>query len=215
MRKYEHILFDLDGTITDPCSGITRSVQYALSKFGIKAECSELLNFIGPPLYDSFPEYYGFSREQTLEAVKYYREFYDEQGAIFDLKICDGIVELLEKLYSNGLDLLVATAKPRVMAERILERFGLAKYFSAVYGCELDGTRSKKEEVIEWAIKNSGIDPSRSIMIGDRMHDIVGAHLNNMPVIGVLWGYGDREEFEFYKADLIVENTSELEKFLL
>lgn len=207
-------MFDLDGTITDPAIGITRSVQYALKKFGINARCDELTNFIGPPLYDSFPEYFGFSREDTLKAVEYYREFYNA-GAIYELTICDGIADALACLRSAGRELIVATAKPKVMAEKILEKFELSEYFSGVYGCELDGTRSKKEEVIAWAIKNQPIDPSRAIMVGDRMHDIVGARINGIPTIGVLWGYGSREEFSAYSAEFVVSNTDELKKILL
>ncbi len=101
------------------------------------------------------------------------------------------------------------------MAERILDKFGLAKYFSGVYGCELDGTRSKKEEVIEWAVKNQPIDVSRAIMIGDRLHDIVGARMNGIPTIGVLWGYGSLEEFREYRAEFVAADTKELEKILL
>ncbi len=214
MKKYEHILFDLDGTLTDPERGITRSVQYALEKFGIHAELSELRKFIGPPLYDSFMEYYGFSREQSVEAVKYYRELYSGGGAMYDCKVFDGIPELLSKLRDSGRDLIVATSKPFVMAEKILEKFELSQYFDHVFGCELDGRRTKKEEVIEYALENHPIDLEKSIMVGDRLHDIDGAHLNRLPAVGVLWGYGSVEEFNEHHADFIVRDVNELEKLL-
>lgn len=215
MRKYDHVLFDLDGTLTDPASGITRSVQYSLKKFGIDSKLEELKKFIGPPLYDSYVEYYGFTREQAVEAVAYYRELYKDGGAMYDCRVCDGIPELLERLKSEGVDLIVATSKPLVMAEKILEKFELAKYFNYVFGCELDGRRTRKEEVIEYALENHPIELSRSIMVGDRLHDINGAHLNNLPAVGVLWGYGSREEFDENHADFVASNTNELMKFLI
>lgn len=214
MKKYDHVLFDLDGTLTDPASGITRSVQYSLKKFGIESEPDELKKFIGPPLYDSYVEYYGFTKEQAVEAVAYYRELYRDGGAMFDCKVCEGIPELLEKLKNEGVDLIVATSKPLVMADKILEKFDLAKYFNYVFGCELDGRRTKKEEVIAYALENHPVDLSRSIMVGDRLHDINGAHLNGLLAIAVMWGYGSREEFAEYHADFVAENASELERLL-
>lgn len=215
MRKYDHVLFDLDGTLTDPGSGITRSVQYSLKKFGIDADLADLRKFIGPPLYDSYVEYYGFTKEESVQAVAYYRELYKDGGAMYDCKVCDGIPGLLGKLKAEGVDLIVATSKPLVMAEKILEKFDLAKYFNAVFGCELDGRRTKKEEVIEYALEKHPIDLSRSIMVGDRMHDINGAHLNHLPAIAVMWGYGSREEFAEYKADFVAEDADALEKLLI
>ena len=215
MKKYDHVLFDLDGTLTDPASGITRSVQYSLKKFGIESEPDELKKFIGPPLYDSYVEYYGFTKEQAVEAVAYYRELYRDGGAMFDCKVCEGIPELLEKLKNEGVDLIVATSKPLVMADKILEKFDLSKYFDYVFGCELDGRRTKKEEVIAYALENHPVDLSRSIMVGDRLHDINGAHLNGLLAIAVMWGYGRREEFAEYHADFVVENASELERLLI
>ena len=215
MKKYDHILFDLDGTLTDPASGITRSVQYSLRKFGIESEPDELKKFIGPPLYDSYVEYYGFTKEQAVEAVAYYRELPRDGGAMFDCKVCEGSPELLENLKNEGVDLIVATSKPLVMADKILEKFDLAKYFNYVFGCELDGRRTKKEEVIAYALENHPVDLSRSIMVGDRLHDINGAHLNGLLAIAVLWGYGSREEFAEYHADFVAENASELVRLLI
>lgn len=215
MKKYDYILFDLDGTLTDPASGITRSVQYSLEKFGIKAEQSELLRFIGPPLYDSYMEFYGFTREQAIQAVAYYRELYNGGGALYDCKVYDGIPELLGRLKAEGADLVLATSKPIYSAEKILERFGLSKYFDAAFGCELDGRRTKKDEVIAWALENHPLDKSRAIMVGDRLHDIEGARKNGLPSIAVLWGYGSRAEFEEHRADFIAEDIPSLEKLLI
>ena len=211
----QHILFDLDGTLTDPVSGITRSVQYALGKFGIEAELGELKKFIGPPLYDSFMEYYGFSHEKAVEAVKYYRELYVGGEAMYDCKVFEGIPEMLARLKDSGRDLIVATSKPHIMANKVLEKFNLSQYFSHVYGCELNEKRTKKEEVIEYALEDHPIDLSDAIMVGDRLHDIEGAHMNHLRAVGVLWGYGSLEELREHRADFIVGNVDELEKLLM
>lgn len=212
---YRHILFDLDGTLTDPSSGITRSVQYALAKFGIDSELSEHRRFIGPPLYDSFAEFYGFTREQSVEAVKFYRELYNDGGAMYDNRVYGGVPELLAELRSRGCELILATSKPLPTAKLILERFKLADYFDFTFGCEFDGTRTKKDEVIAYALEQHSIDLTSAVMVGDRLHDIEGAHKNGLPAIGVLWGFGDRQELESHNADMIAGSIDELRKYLI
>lgn len=210
---YEYILFDLDGTLTDPAAGITNSVLYALKKFGIEVDDrSELHKFIGPPLWDSFEKYYGFSKDEAKTAVEYYREYFREKG-MFENLVYDKIEYLLKLLKDKGMILIVATSKPEVFARQILEHFGLAEYFTYIAGSNLDGTRVKKGEVIKFALESCGImDLSKAIMVGDREHDIIGAKEAGIKSIGVLFGYGDRNELENAGADFIAETVSDIEK---
>ena len=213
MPKYKYILFDLDGTLDDPFEGITKSVEYAMKKFGVACERENLKCFIGPPLTDSFMSYFGLDEQNAKLAVDYYREYYRPTG-IFEVSIYEGIPELLEKLQKAGCELILATSKPIIFADMILEKFDLKKYFSATFGSELDGTRVKKDEVIAYALENYPIDKSSAIMVGDRRHDVEGAHKNCMPCIGVTFGYGDREEHVSCGADYIADSVSELENII-
>lgn len=213
MKRY--IFFDLDGTLTDPMLGITSSVQYALSKFGISVRyLKELVPFIGPPLAESFQQFYGFSKEEAKEAVQYYREYFSPKG-IFENEIYPGIAQMLVGLYDAGFELAVTTSKPRVYAERILKHFGIDEYFSLVAGSELDGTRVKKNEVIQYALDAYGICGKDALMIGDRKHDIEGAAACDMESVGVLYGFGSKEELVTAGADYLVETVKELRDFLL
>ena len=214
MAKYKYILFDLDGTLDDPFEGITKSVQHAMKKFGIETEQDALKCFIGPPLTDSFEKYFGLSPNEAKLAVDYYREYYRPTG-IFEVSIYEGIPELLEALLNEGCELILATSKPIVFADMILEKFGLAKYFTATFGSELDGTRVKKDEVIDYAFKSHPMDKSLAIMVGDRKHDVEGAHKCGIPCIGVTFGYGDRAEHTECGAEHIVDSVGELKKILL
>ena len=195
--KYKYALFDLDGTLTDPGEGITRSVQYALDKFGIHVEDrKQLFCFIGPPLHESFEVYYGFSRSDAMKAVDYYREYYAVKG-IFENLVYDGIPEALVNLRDSGVRICLATSKPEVFAKQILEHFGLDGYFTAVAGSEMDGTRTKKAEVVERALGLLGNpDTGDCVMIGDREHDVLGGAAHGLDTIGVLFGYGSRDELE-------------------
>lgn len=212
MKRY--IFFDLDGTLTDPMLGITSSVQYALSKFGISVRyLKELIPFIGPPLKESFQRFYGFSDEQADEAVAYYREYFSPKG-IYENEIYAGIPELLEDLSDAGFELAVATSKPGVYAERILKHFGIDEYFSLVVGSELDGTRVQKAEVIQHVLDVNGIAGKDAVMVGDREHDIKGAAACGVTSIGVLYGYGSRTELMEAGADHIVTTVKELREWL-
>lgn len=211
MKEYQTYLFDLDGTITDSSAGITNSVMYALKKFGIEeGDRRKLYKFIGPPLTDSFREYYGFSEKKAWEAVAYYREYYQEKG-IFENKVYDGFEDMLRTLKSAGKRLIVATSKPEIYAGRIIEHFGLSSYFDYVAGMELDGGRGTKAEVIRYALKVCGIEDKQTVlMVGDREHDVIGAKEAGIDCLGVLYGFGDREELERAGADYIVEAPGDI-----
>ncbi len=214
--SYKYILFDLDGTLTDPALGITNSVMYALKKFGITPpEREQLLPFIGPPLAESFINFYGFSEEMATKAVEYYREYFSQTG-IFENSIIKGIPALLNHLRDADKTLILATSKPLVFAEKILEHFDLAKYFSGAFGSNLDGSLSDKAEVINEAISKMKItDKKSAIMVGDRKHDIIGANKNGLKSVGVLFGYGSKAELENAGATHIVSDTDQLLKILL
>ena len=215
--SWDIILFDLDGTLTDPKEGITKCVAHGLKHFGIEvADLDTLTTFIGPPLIDSFMEYYGFTREQAEEAIVKYRERYGDVGWAENIPY-PGIHELCARLQATGKKLLVATSKPEGPAVRIMEHFGLAQYFDLIGGAPLDNSeRGKKAWVIRDTLERAGVtDLSRCVMVGDRLHDIHGAHEVGMPVIGVLYGYGDRAEHESHGADYIAADLAELEALLL
>lgn len=214
--KYQYLFFDLDGTVIDPMQGITRSVAYALNHFGIVVnDLRELCPFIGPPLKDSFMEFYQFTEAQAEEAVKKYRERYSETG-LYENEVYPGMAELLEQARRKGYQLMMATSKPDVFAGLILKHFHLDGYFSFVGGSGLDGSRYTKSDVIEYVIRENGItDLSKIVMIGDRKHDIIGAKAVGIDSIGVLYGYGDREELTTVGADYIVEDIAGLGELLL
>lgn len=214
MKNYSVVLFDLDGTLTDPAIGITNSVMHALKKYGITVDDrSELYKFIGPPLHESFEKFYGFSREEALQAVEYYREYYRDKG-IYENIVYDGVEMLLKNLYNSGKKIILATSKPEIFAKEILCYFNLEKYFYYAAGANLDGSRTDKAEVIEYALKEGGVtDKSAAVMIGDREHDIIGANKNGLDSIGVLFGFGNREELENAGATYIAETVEELCKF--
>jgi len=215
MSKYQYALFDLDGTLTDPGEGITRSVQYALDKFGITVEDrKQLFCFIGPPLHESFEVYYGFSRPDAMRAVDCYREYYAVKG-IFENLVYDGIEKMLQQLQAAGVKICLATSKPEVYAKQILEHFGLDGYFTAVAGSEMDGTRTKKAEVVERALMLLGNpDVSDCIMIGDREHDVLGGQAHGLDTVGVLFGYGSREELERAGATYIAATPADIVKII-
>ncbi len=214
--KYETILFDLDGTLTDPGVGITNSVAYALLKFGITVpERKALYRFIGPPLIESFKEFYGFSGDDARLALKYYREYFTSSG-MFENTVYPQVPEMLEALKRAGKRLIVATSKPEPFSEEILKHFGLYGFFEKVAGSTLDETRTEKADVISYALDCCGIKPSGSaVMVGDRSHDVLGAKKNGLPCIGVLFGYGSHEELTDAGACLIAEDVPSLQKELI
>ncbi len=189
------VFFDLDGTLTDPGIGITNSVMYALNKFGTEVkDRAELFRFIGPPLIPSFMEYYGFSKEDAVRAVVFYREYYAERG-IFENKLYEGVPELLGKLKDDGIKVVMATSKPEIFAEKIAKHYDIAKYFDLIAGATESETRTEKDEVIAYALEKLGNPPADGItMVGDRSYDVKGAAKFGIPTVGVLYGYGNEKE---------------------
>ena len=220
--QYETIFFDLDGTLTESGPGILKSVQYALAKFGIYEEdLSKLRPFIGPPLVYSFSKFYGMSEQDARRAMAYYREYYPEHG-IFDNSVYEGIPALLAQLKGAGKRLCVATGKPEVYANKILEHFNLSSYFDVIGGSDFAETRADKTSVIRYVLDQCGLEGPDCgarrdgvVMVGDRHHDIDGAKANSIRSIGILFGYGDRTELEKAGADVICATVSDLQKELL
>jgi phosphoglycolate phosphatase len=215
-KSYDTILFDLDGTLTDPKLGITKSIQYSLKHFGIiEEDIDSLKKFIGPPLKDSFIEYYNFSNEDANNAIEKYREYFSEIG-IFENRLYQGIKELLNTLHNEKKNLIIATSKPTVFAERILEYFKIHRYFNLVVGSNLDGTRSKKGEVISYVLKQYKCEAkNKIIMVGDRKYDIIGAKEAEIDSVGVLYGYGSIIELKGENPNYIVKNIDELKEILI
>lgn len=202
--------------MTDPGIGITNSVIYALKKYNIEvSDRSELYKFIGPPLLDSFMRFYGFTEEEARRAIDYYREYFSVKG-LFENAVYEDIPALLKDLKDKGKTLIVATSKPQVFAEQILEHFKIDKYFSFIGGSTLEETRTQKAEVIEYVLETMNIsDFSKTVMIGDREHDVIGAKKVGIKSIGVLYGYGSRDELEKAGADYIVRSVREIKDIVL
>lgn len=208
---YKYVFFDLDGTLTDPFEGITNSVAYALEKFEIRVEDRKTLSpFIGPPLVDSFKEFFGFDEVTANKAVGYYREYFGLKG-LYENKVYNGVEKTLKELKKRGYKLVIATSKPEIFTVKILGKFGLLQYFDFVSGATLDQTRTKKSDVIAYAIEKLQIvDKTSIIMVGDRKFDVEGARQNGIDAIGVLYGYGDSEEMEKARPKIIIEDILEL-----
>lgn len=213
--KYKYALFDLDGTLTDPYKGITKSVKYALEKLGFPIpEEKEMKRYIGPPLYFSFTHFDKMSDAQAHEAIIKYRERFETVG-LYENSLLDGCRDCLEKIRSAGIILAVATSKPENMAVRILEHFRIAEYFAFIGGATRTLERSTKSEVIEYVLNTLEITKKHeAVMIGDRSHDIEGAKENELDSIGLLCGYGDREELNAAGADYIFDALEDLTEFL-
>lgn len=208
--SYKNILFDLDGTIIDSGKGITNSVKYALKKLGEDIPPMEVLyKFIGPSLKYSFTTFCGFDQEKALKAVELYRETYRLKG-VYENDLYKGIKELIIALFNKGKTICLATAKPQIFAHKILQQFELDQYFSHIVGATLDGSHSEKSEIIELAIIKSQCNCNESVMIGDREYDILGAKANNIDSIGVLYGYGSKEELAVSGATFIVKKPVEI-----
>lgn len=213
-KKY--LLFDLDGTLTDPKEGITKSVQYALKAYGIiEEDLDKLCPFIGPPLKDSYMEFYGFNEKDAQDGVYKYREYFSVKGWM-ENKEYPGIDRMLDTLKKSGKHLMVATSKPELFAVKILKHFGMDHYFDFIGGADMEETRVRKADVIRYVLEKNGIEHLEDvIMIGDRKHDVQGAKEAGVECIGVLYGYGDRTELESAGADYIAETVEELSAMLL
>lgn len=211
------ILFDLDGTLTDSQEGIVNSVKNALDYFGIQEEREKMTRFVGPPLHDTFREVYGFTPEQIDIGTKKFREYFTEKGWLENAPY-PGVEELLKALKAAGKHLVVATSKPEEFAVRILEHFALAQYFDHICGAPMnEQAGAKKSQVIDNVLSYYEYScwKADAVMVGDRKHDILGAHEKGLPAIGVLYGYGDRAELEEAGADFIAETIDGLKELLL
>ena len=212
------ILFDLDGTISNSGPGITHCVAYALDKFGIHvSELSQLNCFVGPPLRESFSVFYGFSREDSLRAIEYYRERYQAEG-IHETAPYPGVCTMIHRLKTDGRRIALATSKPEVFARQIIDEYGLTDCFDAITGCELDGTRSKKTEVMAECIRRLGLterDLARTAMVGDRNYDVLAARELGVHAVAVSYGYAPPGELEAAGAEYIASDTDELYSYLM
>jgi phosphoglycolate phosphatase len=206
-----NLLFDLDGTLTDPYQGITKCISYALEKMGRKSPPQMSLQWcIGPPLKDSLSKLLESEDNNLSEkALSFYRERYSKIG-IYENEVYKDIPEALEALNKIGHNLFVATSKPGIYAKRIIDHFGLQKYFKNIHGSELDGTRVEKTNLISYILKTESIIPIETIMIGDREHDILGAKENRIRSIGVLWGYSTKDELEKAGANFCISHPRDL-----
>jgi len=213
---FELILFDLDGTLTDPKEGITNCVKYALESFGISEnDENKLLKFIGPPLYDSFRDLYGFSESDAVSAISKYRERFQNIG-IFENSIFPDTKNTLYRLKKSGKTVALATSKPYVYAQRILEHFKIQNYFDIAVGAELDGRRGYKDEVIREVLRCAKqVDLAKTVMVGDRENDVLGAKKCGISSIGLKCGYAEENELEKAGADYIFNNLTESCDFIL
>jgi phosphoglycolate phosphatase len=203
------VLFDLDGTLTDPFIGITSSIQHALRQMGHEPPASEeLRRYIGPPLQANFMEMLG-DEALAAQAVGFYRERYGDVGK-FENELIPGIADVLQTMTNAGYTLFVATSKLETYSIDIIDHFGLSPFFRRVYGSALDGSRADKGELIRHIVRTEGLDPQQTVMIGDRLHDAHGAAVNDIRAVGVLWGFGDRAELEGAGAARIAASPAEL-----
>ena len=235
MSKFSFVLFDLDGTITDSGPGIIKAAMLALEHFGIRENDEERKRlFVGPPLDRSFMDRYGLSKDQAWQAIGVFREYYNDKG-VFENSVYPGMDALLKELKDNGLVLAIASSKPQPLIHKVLSHFELEKYFDVIVGCELDGTRSTKSEVVKEVLCGPSViarkrnmrdcsdaDPEekvsevikKSVMVGDRFYDVEGSHAFEIPCIGVLYGYGTRKEMEDAHADYIAETVEDIGRII-
>lgn len=207
---FDTIFFDLDGTLTDPGIGITNSVAYALAQTGRAVPPrEELYAYIGPPLMDQFQSIYGIGEDEARVLTDHFRVYFQDKG-ILENQLYDGIPEALQALKDLGATLVVATSKPELFAERVLERFDLRKYFTVVAGSTMDERRTNKADVIAYAMETLGRPIGKALMVGDRKHDVLGAKAHGIPTVGALYGYGSREELTEAGAVAIADTVADL-----
>ncbi len=208
-------MFDLDGTIIDPAEGITGAVRHALQSMGYEIPSREMQErFIGPPLNESFGEYYNMDEAEIQQAIKGFREYFSTTG-IHQNDLYEGFAWLLPELSSKGYNLYIATSKPTKFARFILEEFNLAQHFKGIQGSELDGPGSPKADIIQKVLEAHDISPDTAIMVGDRKHDVIGAKKNGIPCVGVLYGYALPMELENAGAEHIVDTVDTLGEFFI
>jgi phosphoglycolate phosphatase len=204
-----NIFFDLDGTLLDSQSGIIQSLQHALTETaGIEPTSDELRGFIGSSLPHILSNFLG-PHGEVAEAINHYREFYQEE-AMFDAEVYDGVFEMFDTFLASEVGLYIATSKPHAYANQIAQHFGLTDAVTHVFGSELDGTNSDKTALLQYALDETGFDPAKCVMVGDRQMDIFGAKNNDINNIGVLWGYGEADELRLSEADMLAGHPEEL-----
>jgi len=213
--RFQNILFDLDGTLTESHEGITKSIQYALRKFGIEEEnLQNLIHYIGPPLQETFMKHYSFDAEKAYLGEVYFREYFDETG-IFENKLYLGVAEMLAELHGKGRKIALATAKPERHAKRILAHFNIEQYFTLIGGVNEEAQRLNKKAVIAYALDTLNSPIQETVMVGDHEHDILGAHSNGIPAIAVGYGYGRWNELMSGNPEYFVKNIEELRILLV
>jgi len=213
MIKY--VLFDLDGTLTDSGLGITKAAKYALEDQGIiEEDISKLGFFVGPPLNLTFMEHYGMDKEHMLRAVAKFREYYNPIG-VYENEVYDGVKEMLESLHKAGLKLAIASSKPQILVNKVLNYFEIDSYFDVIVGSELDGRRTDKNEVVEEALRLLMANADETAMVGDRCYDMSGARNHDLMALGVTYGYGSYLELKNAGADEIFDDVDSLAKYLL
>ena len=213
--RWDTVLFDMDGTLTDSQEGIVKSVSYALERLGRELPPRDTLTaFIGPPLHESFSAICGMDEPETERAVCEFRDYFARRGWAENVPY-EGMAEFLAALHAAGLRLIVATSKPESFARKILEHFALERYLDLICGSHPeDRASADKASVVRTALTRAGVT-GRAVMVGDREHDVIGAHLAGLDVIGVLYGYGSREELTAAGADQIAETPEALETLIL
>jgi phosphoglycolate phosphatase len=211
-----NLLLDLDGTLTDPREGILACIRFALDRFECVAPADvELLRFIGPPLTEAFRELLAVEDAVAIaSAVAAYRERFATLG-MFENAVYPGIPQALAQLHERGVALFVATTKPWIFAEQIVEHFGLSRYFTRVYGSELDGTRADKGDLIAHILRQESLDPAHTAMVGDRSYDVQGAIASGVLPVGVLWGYGSEEELRTAGAVKLLTRPEDIAQLLI
>ena len=210
-----NVLFDLDGTLTDPKEGITRCIQFAIDKLGREIpQADDLLWCIGPPLRDSFARLLGSTDNALLDlALQHYRKRFTEIG-IYENSIYPGIILALQNIRASGYQMFLATSKPKVFATRILDHFSLTPFFHGIFGSEIDGRLSDKGDLVGHILKYCALDPRFSLIVGDRSHDVVGGKRNGIKTATVTYGYGTRCEIDAAEPDFVFDSPSELAVFL-
>lgn len=210
--KYKAIFFDLDGTLTNPEEGILNSIQYATDFYGVKTQRSELKQYIGPPLKDTFDTLLG--PELSKAAVDKYRERFVAGGGLYENEIYPGVKQTLEKLKRMGYILCTASSKPQPFVEKILKYFEIDELFDFAGGASLDESRSQKEEVINYVLAQGGLKNSEVLMVGDRKFDLIGAQQMGMDAVGVLYGFGDYQELSAYPNIALIDDIAQLIEIL-
>lgn len=211
---YKYILFDLDGTLTNPKEGITKCVQHALRYFGIEKDCDELECFIGPPLKEQFMKFAGLDEQDAEKAVSVYRERFAPVG-LFENEIYPGVLEMLAELKNSGKIIALATSKPTIFASQIVEKYGIAPYLDYLSGSELDGTNVEKSAVVRIAMEALGANSDETVLIGDRKHDAEGAKDNKIACIGVNYGFAAKGELESAGITMIADSPEMITRILL